>query len=335
MPHPASELNVHGSLSRSTCRFTLLGDEPDQKYAAFHIQILRKLRIKPGRSSHLAAPTAPKRHANVKSLSSKPNELLLPMPIAHNHQHKRHHTVHQPQHKQHIQIPLEMPKRIAQVPRRMIHMVQIRERAHILIEIQLREPRPRRSAPQPLHVPDAYLCERGTQAVEDAGDEGGHDGEQGPVLAAGEHGDAGRESVDAPEIEEVGDEGGGEGDARRGEQEEERGEVQVRESHARQRGGAFADIVGEAVVACGGFAPVDEFLFAEDLDAWGGGGEADGEADEEGHLWDGGVVEGGGEDFVGEVEEALEVDAVRVELGEADEEACESADAEFAEEAAF
>lgn len=209
----------------------------------------------------------------------------------------------------------------------MIHMVQIRERADILIEIQFCEPRPRRRAPQPLHMPDADLFERGAEAVEDADNEGRHDGEQGPVLAAGEHGDAGGEAVDAPEVEEVGGEGGGEGDARRGEQEEERGEVEVRESHPRERGGDFADVVGEAVVACGGFAPVDELLFAEDLDAGGGGGEADGEPDEKGHLRDGGVVEGGGEDFVREVEEALEVDAVRVELSEADEEAREGADA--------
>lgn len=184
-------------------------------------------------------------------------------------------------------------------------------------------------------MPDAHLLERGAEAVEHADDERRHDREQGPVLAAGEHGDAGGEAVDAPEVEEVGGEGGGEGDARRGEQEEERCEVQVREGHARQRGDDLADVVGEAVVPCGGFAPVDELLLAEDLDAGGGGGEADGEADEEGHLRDGGVVEGGGEELEGVVVEALEVDAVRVELGEADEEAREGSDAEFAEEAAL
>lgn len=217
----------------------------------------------------------------------------------------------------------------------MIHLVEIRERPDILIEIQFREPGPRRGAPQPLHVPGSDLCERRAQAVEHADDEGRHDGEEGPVFAAGEHRDAGREAVDAPEVAEVGDEGGGEGDARRGEQEEERREVEVRDGHARERGQDFADVVGEPVVARRGFAPVDEFLFAEDLDARGGGGEADGEADEERHLRDGGVVEGGGEEFVGEVEEPLEVDAVRAELGEADEEAREGADAKFAEEAAL
>ena len=82
-----------------------------------------------------------------------------------------------------------------------------------------------------------------------------------------------------------------------------------------------------------GFAPVDELFLAEDLDAGRGGGQADGEADQEGHLGDVRVVERGGEDLVRRVEQAAEVDAVSVQLRQADEEACESADAHFGEEA--
>ena len=50
-------------------------------------------------------------------------------------------------------------------------------------------------------------------------------------------------------------------------------------------------------------------------------------------MRDAGVVDCRGEDFVGGQVEALEVEAVGVDLGEADEEACEGGEAEFGEEA--
>ena len=74
-------------------------------------------------------------------------------------------------------------------------------------------------------MPLSDLGEGRGEAVEHADDEGRHGCEEGPIFAAGDHGDARREAVDAPEVEEVGDECCGEGDARGGEQVEQDREV--------------------------------------------------------------------------------------------------------------
>lgn len=108
--------------------------------------------------------------------------------------------------------------------------------------------------------------------------------------------------------------------------------MEICHEHPRERAQDFADVVGEAVVSARRFAPVDQFFFAEDLDAGGGSDEADGDADEKSHLRDGAVVYGGGEDGVGLEVEAAEVYAFGFELREADEEAAEGGETDFEEE---
>lgn len=108
--------------------------------------------------------------------------------------------------------------------------------------------------------------------------------------------------------------------------------MEVREQHSRERGEHFTEVVGEAVMARCRFTGIDEFFLAEDLDAGGGGDEADCDADEDGHERDGTVVYAGREDGVGGEEEAAEVDAFGFELGEADEEAAEGGEEDFEEE---
>ena len=120
--------------------------------------------------------------------------------------------------------------------------------------------------------------EGGTHAAEHADNQAHHDGEQGPVLAAREHGDARGEAVDAVEVEEIGDEGRAPGDSRRGEEEEGDGEVERGEQDSREGGDHFADVVGESVVAGCRLSVVDQLLLAEDLYAGCAGGEADGQA---------------------------------------------------------
>ena len=181
-------------------------------------------------------------------------------------------------------------------------------------------------------MPFRHLGQVGRHPVQDADDETRHHSEKGAVFAFAEHGQDRREAVDGVKIQQIDREGGTPANPRRRQQEEEGREMEVRNNHPRKGAEDFAQIIGEPVVARCRLAGVDEFFLAEDLDAGGGGDEADGDADEDGHEGHGVVVDAAREDGVGGQEEAAEVDAFGFELGEADEEAAEGGEEDFEEE---
>ena len=107
----------------------------------------------------------------------------------------------------------------------LIDLIQIAQWRQILREIALNKPCSRAGSPKPRHVPPADGAQRRRLAAEDADNKTEYGGCQGSVFAAGDHGDARREAVDAVEVEKIGGEEGLKGHERGGEKGVEDGEV--------------------------------------------------------------------------------------------------------------